>query len=92
MLLHRSHRKAGYCRIGNLGKAFPIPLKNTYVCSVGWLLFKLMLLLSSLTNKVTHGIAPVYNYSEIHSAKPHIQKINEFFFFSLLLKAEKSII
>lgn len=42
-------------------KAFPIPHKNMYLCSVGGLLFKLMPWLYSLTNKLRPGIAPVYN-------------------------------
>lgn len=63
-----------------------------YLCSVGGLLFKSAPLLSSLTNKLTPGIAPVYNQSEIHPAIPHIQKINENIFSALLLEAEKNII
>lgn len=70
-------------------KGFPhSPQKTIYLCSVGGLLFKSVPLLSSLTNKLTPGIAPVYNQSEIHPAIPHIQKINENIFSALLLKAE----
>lgn len=51
-----------------------------------------MPLLSSLANKLTPGIALVYNQSEIHPTIPHIQKINENIFSVLLLKAQKNTI